>query len=171
MSSNVFALTEQDQYVDLIVKGKVTQGTCSFAFSNKVVEFAKPLISAEIGDVTDSYSPTEPFSIQYLCQDYANALIPDLLVSIQPDGNTNVINGKLSPKNNMTNAAFSLQQCNTGNTNCSIVDFLNNEAEVYFPVQNGENEKHFQAKVVKMNESSIKSGKLTASVIFSFVQP
>lgn len=171
ISGGVHAISEQDQQIDLIVKGKVSKGTCSFAFSNKVVEFTKPLVSADIGDVMDATTPTEPFTIQYICQDYTDDVIPDLQVSIKADGNSNTLNEKLFPKNNITNAAFTLSQCNIVNTDCSLVDFFNNNTEIDFPVHNGENEKYFQAKVVKLYGSPIKSGKLSASVIFSFVQP
>lgn len=171
ISVMAYAVTEQDQQTDLIVKGKVSKGTCSFAFSSKTVEFTKPLVSAEIGNVKDTQSPLEPFSIQYICQDYSEEIIPDLQVAIKPDGNSNIIDGKLSPKNNVTNAAFVLQQCNEGSADCSFMNFSNQGAEVGFPVQNGENEKHFKVQVVKLDGAPIKSGKLSASVVFSFIQP
>ncbi|MEQ4673629.1 fimbrial protein [Providencia vermicola] len=169
--SPAFALSEQDQQVDLIVKGKVSKGTCSFAFSSKVVEFSKPLVSTEIGSLGDKNTPTEPFTISYNCQDYTDEVIPDLQVEIKSDGNSNTVNGKLYPKDNVTNAAFSLYQCDFSNTNCQLINFQNSADTVSFPVQNGENDKYFEARVVKLNELAINSGKLNASVVFTFVQP
>lgn len=169
--SAAFAISEQEQFADLIVKGKVSKGTCSFAFSNKVVEFSKPLVSADIGDITDKNTPFEPFSIQYICQDYSDDILPELEVSIRADGNSSTLNSKLYPKNNVTNAAFALSECHINNSNCSLIDFQHNDGNISFPVKNGENEKFFEARVVRLNEAPIQSGKLSASVIFSFVQP
>ncbi|QCJ69379.1 hypothetical protein C9446_05575 [Providencia heimbachae] len=166
-----FSVTDQDANVDLMVKGSVSKGTCSFAFTSKVVEFSRPIISRDIDVITNSDTPIEPFSVEYICQDYNEEVLPDLQVTITADNNSHIVDGKLAPKNNVTNAAFAFQQCNSIKGSCSPMTFNSNESMIDFSIQNGDNEKHFEVSVIKLNNLPIQAGKLSAAVVFTFLQP
>lgn len=167
---SAYSLTEQDANVDLIVKGHVSKGTCGFTFSHKVVNFSRVLTVKDINNI-DNTRLVEPFSVEYQCQDYNNEVLPDLQVTMAADSQSQIIEGKLSPKNNMTNAAFTFLQCDSLKKNCTTINFTNHESILDFPIQNGDNEKHFEAKVVKLDDSAIKPGKLSAAIVFTFLQP
>ncbi|ENU1225997.1 MULTISPECIES: fimbrial protein [Providencia] len=165
-----YSITEQDMNIDLIVKGYVSKGTCAFAFSHKTVNFSRILTAKEINHVAPS-APTEPFSVEYQCQDYNTEILPDLQVTLTADNQSQIIDGKLSPKDNKTNAAFTFLQCDSLKRNCTAINFINHESVIDFPIQNGDNEKHFEAQVVKLNDSAIQPGKLSAAIVFTFLQP
>ncbi|EJD6081178.1 MULTISPECIES: fimbrial protein [Providencia] len=168
--TSAYSITEQDTYIDLIVKGHVSKGTCAFTFSHKVVNFSRALTVKDISNIGNT-TPVEPFSVEYQCQDYNTEVLPDLQVTMMADNQSQIIDGKLSPKNNTTNAAFSFLQCDSVKKNCTAINFTNQESVINFPIQNGDNEKHFEAQVVKLGDAAIQPGKLSAAIVFTFLQP
>lgn len=160
---------DRDQAI-LIVKGIVSKGSCSFLLADQVIKFPQPLLAQGIGEVGVTQENKVPFSVTYSCQDYDENNSPDISISIKSDVGTQIVNNKIAPINNLTNAGFSLYDCNNVNS-CSLMHFTSGLGLIHLKAGNKSKDKNFKIEIVKLNSSPVKPGNLQATVTLTLAQP
>lgn len=153
----------------LIVKGRVTKGTCSFILPEQVVKFPQAILLHEIAEIGENSENKIPFSVDFSCKDFTNDT-PNLEIAIKAGTGTQIIsNNKISPTSNTTNASFALYDCK--NNSCQLVNFNSGKGAVHIDAGNGTYSKDFEVEIVKRSTSTVTAGKLTAILDFTLIQP
>lgn len=157
-----------DSEAVLIVKGKVTRGTCAFTLSDQTVRFSQPILVGNVVEIGEKDENKIPFSVEYNCKEFSDET-PDMEVLIKAGAGTQITNNKISPVTNITNSSFALYDCK--NNNCSLVNFNAGASSVFVQTGNGTKNKDFQVEVVKKDTSTAKPGALKAILALTLVQP
>lgn len=152
----------------IVVKGTVTKGTCGFTLSDQSVKFSQPTLMQNVAEIGEKEENKIPFLVNYLCQDYVDEM-PDMEVTIQAGAGTQIVNNKIAPVNNPTNASFVIYDCKTDN--CTLVHFNGGSSTVYLTTGNGNKNKVFEVELVRNSTAEVKPGTLNANLTLTFVQP
>lgn len=159
-----------DSNAVLIVKGKVTRGTCAFTLPDQTVTFSQSILAANVAEIGEKEENKIPFSIGYSCQEFTDET-PDMEVVIKAGAGTQIGINKISPTTNMTNSSFVLYDCKNNNSDCTLVNFKSGASSVYLTTGNGNKNKDFAVEVVKKETAQPQPGALKAILALNIIQP